>query len=174
MKTNWTKPDASSLSAYQRGYIDLVPSGDLTEILEKNLQNALSLVSSLGSEKLSFRYAPGKWSIPQILVHMIDTERIFSYRVLRISRGDQTPLPGYEENDYAAASRADERDFKDILEEYSSVRKATLSLFKSLSAEDLLRKGISNGKEISAGALCYMLTGHEIHHCKVIKDKYLS
>ena len=174
MKTNWTKPDASSLSAYQRGYIDLVPAGDLTEILEKNLQNTLLLVSSLGSEKLRFRYAPGKWSIPQILVHMIDTERIFSYRVLRISRGDQTPLPGYEENDYAAASRADERDFKDILEEYSSVRKATLSLFKSLSAEDLLRKGTSNGKEISAGALCYMLAGHEIHHCKVIKDKYLS
>lgn len=170
----WKKPDPAELTSYQRAYADLVPEGDLAIILEGNLKSSVQLLSSLSAEKLKYRYAEGKWSIPQILVHVIDTERIFSYRILCIARGDRTPLPGYEENDYAKASNADERAFKDILEEYVNVRKATLSLFNSLSTKMLSNRGISNNKETSVCTLCYMLAGHEIHHMNVIKEKYLK
>jgi hypothetical protein len=105
---------------------------------------------------------------------MIDTERIFSYRILCIARGDKTPLPGYEENDYAQACNADERNFNDIIEEYINVRKSTLSLIKSLKADYLLNQGISNNTPVSVVTLCYILAGHEMHHVNVIKEKYLK
>src|ERR1041384_1874877 len=116
----WTKPDPSSLTSYQRGYVDLVPGGDLIALLEKNGKATSRLAASLAPEKLKYRYAEGKWSIPQILVHVTDTERIFSYRILCIARGDKTPLPGFEQDDYAHSSGADERNFSDIIEEFSN------------------------------------------------------
>ena len=111
MKTNWIKPDPSKLTEYQRSYVNLVPDGELPNILDDLLKETIGLLAALPPDKLSYRYAPGKWSIPQILLHITDTERIFSYRILCIARGDKTPLPGFEENDYAAASKADERGF---------------------------------------------------------------
>lgn len=174
MKTNWTKPDPSTLTVYQRGYAELVPQGDLPSVFENHAKNTVALLSSLPADKLKYRYAEGKWSIPQILLHITDTERIFSYRILCIARGDKTPLPGFEENDYARESRADERDMKDILEEFQNVRRSTVSLLKSLGDKQLSYTGISNGKEVSVRALCYMLAGHEMHHLKVIQEKYLN
>jgi len=174
MKINWIKPNSAELTPYQRGYVDLVPEGDLTVILSDNAKSTFQLLSTLSIEKLKYRYAEGKWSIPQILVHMIDAERIFSYRILCIARGDKTPLPGFEENDYAKASNADERDFKDVLEEYLSVRKSTLSLLRSLNNNHVLNKGIANNNPVAAITVCYMLAGHEIHHIAVLKEKYLK
>lgn len=174
MKINWTKPNPSTLTAYQKAYVDLVREGDLIHILDGNSKRVFQLLFSLTSDKLKYRYAEGKWSIPQILVHMIDTERIFSYRILCIARGDKTPLPGYEENDYAKACNADERNFNDILEEYIIVRKSTLSLLKSLNESYLLNQGITNNTPVSVLTLCYMLAGHEIHHVSVIKEKYIK
>jgi uncharacterized damage-inducible protein DinB len=173
MNTKWIKPALADLAPYQRPYVELVPEGNLADILEGNAKSTGQLLASLSPEKLKFRYAEGKWSIPQMLMHIIDAERIFSYRILCIARGDKTPLPGFEENDYAKASNQDERNFKDILEEYQSMRKATICLFKSLNNEMLSRTGISNTKEVSVNALCYVVTGHEMHHLKVIKTKYL-
>lgn len=174
MKINWTKPDSGDLSSYQRSYIDLVPEGELMRILENNASITAQLLSSLPPEKLKYRYAEGKWSIPQILVHMIDVERIFSYRILCIARGDKTPLPGFEENDYAKASNADERKFSDILEEYLNVRKATLCLLKSLDNSNLINKGIANNNPVSVLTICFMMAGHEMHHIHVIKEKYIK
>src|SRR4051812_3948663 len=118
MKINWTKPDASDLNAYQKGYIDLAPEGDLIVTLSTGLERTIQLMEQLSPEKLKYRYAEGKWSIPEIMVHMIDAERIFSYRMLCIARGDKSSFPGYEQDDYVAASAADERNFKEIIEEY--------------------------------------------------------
>ena len=174
MKTTWRKPDLAKLTEYQRSYVNLVPEGELPQILEKNMQETISMLSVLPQEKLSYRYAPGKWSIPQILLHITDTERIFSYRILCIARGDKTPLPGFEENDYAAASRADERSFSSVVQEFTAVRRATIELFKNLDAEMRQRTGISNGREISVLALCFMITGHGMHHLRVMREKYLS
>ena len=174
MALTWTKPTASELSAYQKKYIDLVPDGDLNLILENNFQSALKLVSDLSNEKLNFRYASGKWCIPEIMIHICDCERIFVYRILCIARGDKTPLPGFDENNYAKNSNASERNFTEILNEFRSVRNATLSLLKSLNEKNILNKGISNSTEISVQQIAYMLAGHELHHLNVIKQKYLS
>ena len=170
----WTKPEPSELTAYQRGYADLVPAGDLPLLLENSASKNSQLLSSLSPEKLKYRYAEGKWSIPQILVHVTDTERIFAYRILCIARGDKTPLPGYEQDDYAKTCNADQRDFKDIVEEFNHVRKATISLLKSLDPKQLSNTGIANTKEVSVRTLCYILAGHEIHHVNVMIEKYLK
>jgi hypothetical protein len=174
MKINWKKPDASELNAYQKGYIDLAPEGDLIVTLENNLEKTLRLIEPLSSKKLKYRYAENKWSIPEIIVHMIDAERVFSYRMLCIARGDKSAFPGYEQDDYVAASAADERDFKNIIEEYVAVRKATLCLLKSFNNEMLNETGTANNTKISVKAISYMLAGHEIHHIKVINEKYLK
>jgi uncharacterized damage-inducible protein DinB len=174
MKTNWTKPRSAELTAFQQNYVGLVPNGDLIHILDSNSKRVFQLLYSFTPDTLTYRYAEGKWSIPQIVVHMIDTERIFSYRILCIARGDKTPLPGYEENDYAKVCNADERDFNDIIEEYLNVRKSTLSLLKSLNEKSFLNKGIANNSTVSVLTLCYMLAGHEMHHVNLMKEKYLK
>ncbi len=174
MQLNWTKPHASELSTYQKKYIDLVPEGDLNQILENNFQTTLKLVANLSKEKLNYRYAEGKWCIPELLIHIMDCERIFSYRILCIARGDKTPLPGFDENNYAKNSNANERNFTEILEEFQSVRNSTLTLLKSLNNKTALQKGICNNTEISVQQIAYMLAGHELHHQTVLKEKYLS
>jgi hypothetical protein len=174
MATTFTKPDSSQLTAYQKIYIDKVPDGELTEILENNIQYTLKMMRSLSSEELSYRYAEGKWTIPEIMLHISDSERIFAYRMLCIARGDKTPLPGFEENDYAKTSQANARSFMDILDELVSVRKATITLMKSFTHEMVLRKGTSNNMPVSVQQLAYMLTGHGLHHLAVIREKYLK
>ncbi len=174
MATNWTKPDTQTLTPYKKSYIDRVPEGDLSSIMEKNMQETALFLQSIPSGKLNFRYASGKWSIPQIVMHMSDTERIFSYRILCIARGDKTPLPGYEENDYARESGADARDFAGIIREFITARNSTLSLLKSLSNHSLDNTGTSNNMAVSVRELAYMLAGHELHHINVIKERYLK
>jgi uncharacterized damage-inducible protein DinB len=172
MKRNWTKPNAAELTAFQQNYVGLVPSGDLIYILDSNSKRVFQLLYSCTPDALTYRYAQGKWSIPQIVAHLIDTERIFSYRILCIARGDKTPLPGYQEKEYAKVCNAEERDFNDIIEEYLNVRKSTLSLLKSLNDKSFSNKGIANNSPISVLALCYMLAGHEMHHINVMQEKY--
>lgn len=172
-KIVWRKPSNEVLSAYQRTYIDKVPAGDLIGILYSNGQITLQLLQNISKEERSYVYAMGKWNIAEILVHIIDTERIFAYRALRIARGDKTPLPGYEQNDYIQNCNANERDFKEILEEFDSVRKATISLFKSFTNEMLKNSGVSNNMDLTVNEIAYMLAGHEMHHIEVIRKKYL-
>lgn len=174
MNTLWRKPDLSAATPYRRLYIERVPEGDLPNLLETNLRSTIKLLQGLSAEKLNYRYAPGKWSIPQILLHVCDTERIFSYRILCIARGDKTPLPGYEENDYARESDADNRDMAGIIAEFTSIRLATLDLLRSLSARTIDRTGTSNNQTVSVRELAYMMAGHELHHLNVIKEKYLN
>ena len=174
MKTTWKRPDPSILTPYQKSYVDLVPNGSLPTIMDQNGRDTVAFLKALPAEKNKYRYAPGKWSIAELVQHIIDTERIFAYRMLCIARGEHAPLPGFEENDYARESGADQRNFSDIVDEFTAVRNATTSLLKSFSDSRLDKKGTSNGKPAYVRSLAFMVAGHEIHHINIIKERYLK
>jgi len=168
------KPAPGEYPDYAAMYIDLLPNdGLLLQHLQKNLQATKDLVQSLPAEKLLYRYAENKWTIKEVLVHIIDDERIYAYRALCFARGEKTPLPGFEQNDYAANSGANERDVNNIIEEYEAVRRSTIALFNGFTEADLVKTGIANDSEASVRALGWHLTGHEIHHINLIKERYL-
>jgi len=168
------KPQQGEYNPYAEMYIKLLPDdGLLLKHLERNFKKTKSFILSIPRNKLDYRYAPGKWNIKEILVHIIDDERIYAYRALRIARNDKTPLPGFEQDDYVPFSRANERRLKDIFEEFETVRKATISLLKSFKEEDFLRMGFANNHGVSVRALAYHLAGHELHHVNIIKERYL-
>lgn len=170
------KPGPDEYPAYSSAYMDLVPAdGMVLEHLWENYLAVKELVYAIPEEKLYYRYAPGKWSIKEILVHIIDDERIFAYRALRFARNDKTELPGFEQDDYAVYSRADERSLESIFKEYESVRKSTISLFENLPDDCFMRSGttVGNINRRSVRALAYHIAGHELRHLKVIKERYL-
>ena len=169
------KPSSDEYPAYASMYMKWLPDDGLILMhIKDQLEKTKKFVSRLSDEQLALRYAPGKWSIKETLVHIIDDERIYAYRALRIGRGDTTPLPGFEQDDYVPYSKADHRSLNSILKEYTTVRKATLSLFRNFAEQDLLRKGMANGNTVSVRALLYHIAGHELHHLHIIKDKYLG
>lgn len=129
-------------------------------------------LSTLTNEQASFRYAPDKWSIKELINHLSDAERVFAYRLLRIGRGDKTPLPGFEENDYARAAQSDRRSFADVLAEWTAVREATTTLAGSLPEGAWTSQGTSNDAPLSARALLYIVLGHTEHHLGVLGDRY--
>jgi uncharacterized damage-inducible protein DinB len=168
------KPKEGEYAPYTIMYISLLPDdGSVLMHVKENCTVMKKFILSLPEAKLMYRYAAGKWTIKETLVHIMDTERIFAYRALRFSRNDTTALPGYEQNDYVPYSKANERTLADIFREYGAVREATLSLFESFGEEDLLRKGIANGNPASVRALAYQIAGHELHHMKIIKERYV-
>jgi len=169
------KPQAGEFPAYASMYIDLIPNdGRLLQHLEDNYTGSRKLIQSIPEEKLHYRYADGKWTIKEILVHIIDDERIYAYRALRFARKDSTELPGFDQEIYAASSGANERSIESILHEFETVRKATISLFENFTDEVFTRSGIANGNNVSVRALGYHIAGHEIHHINIIKKRYLS
>jgi uncharacterized damage-inducible protein DinB len=128
---------------------------------------------SLPEEKLLFRYAAGKWTIKEILQHLVDDERIYAYRALRFARNDETELPGFEQDDYALYSGANGRDIVDILKEFAAVRRATISLFEGFDRAALQRAGVADGKVMSVRAAAYHIAGHELRHLNIIRERYL-
>jgi uncharacterized damage-inducible protein DinB len=169
------KPKQGEFPSYASMYIDLLPGDGLVlQHMEENVKMVKYLALSLQEEKLLFRYAEGKWSIKEILVHIIDDERIYSYRALRFARNDKTELPGFEQDDYSFYSKANERNIENILEEYESVRKSSITLFKNISDDAFLRTGVANGNKVSVRALIYHIAGHELHHLNIIKERYLN
>jgi uncharacterized damage-inducible protein DinB len=154
-------------------YIKPVENVNLIEELEICLHDFIKFVQSIPMDKFDYRYAEGKWTIKDIIQHLIDCERIFSYRTLRISRNDQTPLPGFEENHYVENTKANARNIQDLLSELAAVRQSTIMLFKSLSEEQLTRMGVASNNSISARAFGYIIVGHQKHHQKVFQERYL-
>jgi len=132
----------------------------------------LNALSPLSDEQARYRYAPGKWSIKELVGHLADTERVFAYRLLRIGRGDATPLPGFEENDYARAGSFDARPFGDLLDEWAAVRDATTALASGLPDEAWARRGTANNHPVSARALLYIILGHVEHHRSILQERY--
>lgn len=169
------KPQPGEYAPYAIQYIRLLPDDGLVlRHLRDNLRATRELILSLPEEAFLFRYAPGKWTIKEILVHISDDERIYSYRALRFARNDRTELPGFEQDHYTRYSGAEERDVRDILRELAAVREATIALFKSFDSEALLRSGVANGAVMSVRAAVYHLAGHELHHVNLIKERYLK
>jgi hypothetical protein len=124
-------------------------------------------------EKLSYRYAEGKWTIKEIMAHLIDDERIYAYRALRFARNDQTELPGFDQDDYAIESAANERSLDDLLEEFAAVRRSTIALFNSFDERVWTRSGVASGNVMSVRAAAYHIAGHELRHLNIIKERYL-
>ncbi|MFP9119208.1 DinB family protein [Flavobacterium sp. RNTU_13] len=164
----------SEYAPYQEAYIKLVSDEwSLTEEMEVSLHNFIHFVREIPMDKYEYRYAEGKWTIKDIIQHLIDCERIFAYRALRIGRGDSTPLPGFEENDYALSAQADRRSLQDLLNEFSMVRHANILMFKSFTKDDLMRTGSASGYTISVRAFGFLIIGHQLHHINVFKERYL-
>lgn len=158
---------------YYARYINC--NGDLSmqSALDESAAELLEYLNHVEEGRADFAYAEGKWTIAQSLQHIIDTERIFSYRALCIARGDKTPLPGYDQNDYAAVASVSDRRFRDMIEEFRTVRKATVALFRSFTEEDILRTGTMSGGGASVRALGFIISGHVYHHAKLYQEKYL-
>ena len=168
-----TKPDFSTLPEFHKRYVQHVKDYDLLEAMKISSKETLSLVRSLPEEKGEYRYAAGKWSIKEVLCHMIDTERILAYRALRFARNDKTNLPGFEENDYAPEANAKNRNVRQIADEMERLRITTIDLFVNFTPEMLNRKGLANNLELSVLNLGYIIPGHEFHHRSILKERYL-
>jgi uncharacterized damage-inducible protein DinB len=160
-------------SKFNATYINALDNLDLIEELEICLHDFIRFVQNIPMDKFDYRYTEGKWTIKDIIQHIIDAERIFSYRALRISRNDQTPLPGFEENSYVEHTNANARSIQGLLTEMAAVREATLLLFKSLTQEQLQLLGTASDNPISVRAIGFIIIGHQKHHQRIFKERYL-
>ncbi|HME00197.1 MAG TPA: DinB family protein [Terriglobia bacterium] len=167
-----TRPKATEYAPYYGKYISLVPDGDIVALLEEQLRGTTALLSAVSEQQADYRYAPEKWTVKQVLGHLTDTERIFAYRALRISRHDATPIEGFEQDDYVRYGPFEICRMTDLVEDFAAVRRATLSLFRRLDAEAWQRRGTANQNEVTVRALAYCIAGHELHHLAILKDKY--
>jgi uncharacterized damage-inducible protein DinB len=165
--------DENEYNPHYKHYILELGDVDLFKILTTSFEELLETVKDLPEEKLVFRYDEGKWTIKELLQHLIDTERIMSYRALRFSRNDATELQGFDENWYVDNSNGNDRNFNDLLDEFTCTRRASISLFKSFTNEMLQLSGTANGSDMTVRALGFIIAGHQMHHLKVIKERYL-
>ena len=159
--------------SFYKPYIEKAGDLELIRALELSKESTISFFKSIDDNKWSYRYLDDKWSIKEILQHLIDSERVFAYRALRFSRNDKTNLPGFDENAYAYESNGNIRRGAELIEEYIHLRNATLSLFKSFTKEMLIYSGFANDAEMSVRAIGFVIVGHEKHHIGVIKERYL-
>ncbi|MDQ0874926.1 hypothetical protein QFZ77_003585 [Paenibacillus sp. V4I3] len=166
------RPSSEEYSPFFTGYINQVPESDYLSFLHSQLDAVIALFSSISNEQGLYRYEPGKWSLKEVLGHMTDTERIMSYRMLRIARGDTTNLPGFDQDLFITNTSFDELSMDDLLNDFKAVREATFTLLKTISEAAWSRKGIANANVISARALAYVIAGHAQHHLGVIRQKY--
>lgn len=174
MTTLTNRPEATEYNPYYGKYVSLVADDDILTVLSDQLSVTLALLGSVPESQGNFRYAAGKWSMKELLGHMIDTERIFAYRALRFARNDATPLPGFEQDDYIRNASFDACTLGALAAEFESVRRATLFLFRHLDGEAWTRRGVASESEVSVRALAYIIAGHELHHVGVLRDRYLS
>jgi hypothetical protein len=168
-----TQPEANEYAPYYGKYIVLVPEGDVVSTLSRQLEDTLALLGGLSEEQGDSRYEPGKWSIKELVGHVIDTERIFGHRAFRFARGDEQPLPGFEQDDYVRAAGFDNRQLKDLTEEFELVRRENLCLFRALDESAWLRRGTASDAEVSVRALAYIMAGHVTHHMTILRTRYL-
>lgn len=166
------QPKSDEYPPFYHGYISKIGNGDIVTILSELKDSSYSFLSTIPAAKADYAYAEGKWTIKEVIGHMIDAERTFAYRTLAFSRG-QKELPGFDEDEYVAKSAFSSRTIVDLIEEFKLVREANLFLFRSLTPQQLLATGIANGNIISVRALLYIAAGHELHHLSLIKERYL-
>ena len=166
------RPQPGEFAAFFEGYLSLVPEDDVQNALKTQMAEVRRVASAVGPDRETYRYAPGKWSIREMLGHVGDGERIFGHRAFCISRNEKASLPGFDENAYVANARFNERSLGTLVDELDALRGVHLSLFSSLSDEEWSRKGTANGNPVSVAALAFMMVGHVRHHLKVLRTKY--
>jgi hypothetical protein len=165
------RPGPDEYAPFYGGYVSLVPDGDIVATLEGQLPQTVALFPPREADG-DFRYAPGKWSVKEMIGHMIDTERVFSYRAMRIARNDKTPLPGFEQDDYVKFGSSSQSSVSDLLQEFSWIRKATVALLRPLDEEAWVRRGVASNHEVTVRAIAYITAGHELHHRRILQEKY--
>lgn len=166
------RPAAGEYAEFYKKYIDLISSDEIVSTLEAQRLQTLQFFAGRSERDGNFRYAPGKWAVKEVLGHVNDTERIFAYRAMRIARADQTPLAGFEQDDYVKAGGFAERALASLVEEYAAVRAATVALFRSLGEDAWSRRGVANKNEVSVRALAFITAGHELHHRRILEERY--
>ena len=167
------RPDLSRVPEFYHGYINTVKEDDLMSGLKSSTKNLFDLLQSIPAEKHDYRYADNKWTIKEVVQHMIDGERVFTYRALRFARKDDTPLPGFDENLFAQTCKADQRSWNDLVEEFAAVRKGSEAMFASFDNEQLESSGIASEHSTYVLGIGYIVAGHVNHHCGKIKERYL-
>ena len=166
------RPEPGEFAPYYERYISLVSGTDILGTLDAQRRQTLLLLSGRDDRDGEYRYAPGKWSAKEALGHVCDTERVFAYRALRIARGDQTPLAGFEQDDYVKNGPFAKAPMEEIIEDYIAVRRASITLFRNLDEAAWVRRGVANNNEVSVRALAYIIAGHELHHRRILEEKY--
>jgi hypothetical protein len=166
------RPAGSEYASFYHGYVERVPEGDVLAIMRASGDELRLATTGIDESRGGHRYADGKWTVREVLGHMIDAERIFAYRALRIARGDATPLPGFDENAYVRTAGADARTVASLVQEQGAVRDASVQLFASFPDEAWMRRGTASGAEISVRALAYILAGHGLHHLRILRERY--
>lgn len=169
-----TRPDLQSVPTFYKRYVEHVKEMDVIEALKFSSAETLQLIRSIPESQGEYRYAEGKWSIKEVLNHMLDVERIMSYRALRFARNDKTDLPGFEENDYAPEANAHSRTIIQLADEIKRLRATTLDLFISFTADMLTREGTANKNKLSVLTIGYVISGHESHHRQIMRERYLT
>ncbi len=165
------RPEATEYAEFYAGYVSKVPGTDAVSVLESQRLQMVQLFAGRSERDGSFRYAPGKWTVKEVLGHITDTERIFTYRALRIARGDQTPLASFEQDDYVKNGGFGERTLASLAEEFALVRAASIALFRSFPEEAWSRRGIASQKEVSVRGLTFITAGHQIHHRLILEER---
>ncbi len=168
------RPAADEHHPYYSPYIARVSEPDALAALEGQLAEMLPFLRGLREAQGAHRYAPGKWSVKQVIGHVIDSERVFAYRALRIARGDRTPLPGFDGDPYAEAAGSDRRPLAELIEEIELVRRSNLAMFRALDEPAWTRRGVANDAEISVRALAFVIAGHGRHHVAILRERYLG
>lgn len=167
-----TRPEPGEYAPFYETYISKVKGSDILGILEAQRLQMAQLFAAHSERDGNFRYAPGKWTVKEVLGHVSDAERIFAYRALRIARGDQTPLAGFEQEDYVRGGNFTERTLADLAEEFGLVRAASIALFRSLQKEAWQLRGVASEKEVTVRALAFIVAGHELHHRLILEERY--
>ena len=165
------RPASAEYAPFYAGYVSAVPDGDLVEVLQSQRDDALALFHGIDDTKARHRYAEGKWSIGEVLSHITDAERVFTYRAVTFARGDAGPLPSFDENAWAAASNASRRSVKSLVAEYQAVRQATIELFRGFTDDEFARSGVASKNPITVRALAYIVAGHERHHLRILRER---
>src|SRR5947209_19957110 len=169
-----SRPEPSEYAPYYDRYISLITDNDILTTLDAQRRQMMLLLSGRDEKDGDYRYAPDKWTAKEVIGHVCDAERIFAYRALRISRGDRTPMEPFEQDDYVRNGPFGNRPLAEVIEDYIAVRRATLTLLRNLDEQAWLRRGIANKGEITVRAIEYLIAGHELHHRRMLEDKYFG
>lgn len=168
------RPENTEFAPYYEKYVALVPGDDAVGALEAQRLQMMQMLGARSERDGNYRYAPDKWSVKEIVGHLADSERVFAYRAMRIGRGDQTPLEGFEQDDFVKGGGFGDRRLADLAEEFAAVRAGTVALFRSLSDTAWMRRGVANGTTVTVRALAFISAGHELHHQRILEERYFA